>query len=76
MARIPRGGAVALADADDLAEQARARPDDDAAQAAEAAARELASVAEGMQQWLFTDPNPLVAACPAARASCTAHEGW
>jgi DNA-binding CsgD family transcriptional regulator len=57
----------------DLAEQARARRDDPAAQAAESAARELACVAEGMEQVLFTD-HPHVAAIPAARAAWQAEQ--
>jgi DNA-binding CsgD family transcriptional regulator len=52
----------------DLAEQARARRDDPAAQGAESAAHELASVAERMEQIPFTD-HPFVAAIPAARAT-------
>jgi DNA-binding CsgD family transcriptional regulator len=52
----------------DLAEQARARRDDPAAQAAESAARELGCMAEGMEQVPFTD-HPHVGAIPAARAT-------
>jgi DNA-binding CsgD family transcriptional regulator len=57
----------------DLAEQARARRDQPAAQAAESAARELAGVAEGMEQVPFTD-HPHVAAIPAARATWQAEQ--
>jgi DNA-binding CsgD family transcriptional regulator len=57
----------------DLAEQARARRDDPAAQAAGSAARELACVAKGMEQVPFTD-HPHVAAIPAARATWQAEQ--
>jgi DNA-binding CsgD family transcriptional regulator/tetratricopeptide (TPR) repeat protein len=52
----------------DLAEQARARRDHDAALAAEAAAGELASWLEGMEGVPFTD-HPFVAQIPADRAT-------
>ena len=52
----------------DLAERARARRDAAAAQAAVSAARELARVAEAMEQVPFTD-HAFVAAIPAARAT-------
>jgi DNA-binding CsgD family transcriptional regulator/tetratricopeptide (TPR) repeat protein len=55
----------------DLAEQARARRDDPAAQAAESAARELACVAERLERIPFTN-HPHVAAIPAARATWVA----
>ena len=57
----------------DLAEQARARRDDDAAHAAEAAAAELASLLERWQGVPFTD-NPFLAQIPANHAAWDAEQ--
>jgi DNA-binding CsgD family transcriptional regulator len=55
----------------DLAERARARRDHDVARAAQAAARELASLAEQMAGVPFTD-DPFLAQIPANRATWAA----
>ena len=57
----------------DLAEQARARRDNDALGGAEAAADELASTLERMQSVPFTD-NPFLAQIPANRATWHAEQ--